>query len=289
MPALECTAVAVKNILFATDFSTCSDAALPYVESIAGRYGSKVYIAHVVSAAAYASLSPTRAYMWPEASNALVTAVYEACEKRLARLANLPEMQAFQHEAVLAEGDAAQTLLDMVPKYGIDLMVVGTHGRHGLDKLLMGTVTEPIAREARCPVLIVGPRAPHQHSEGAVRQVLFATDFTPESASGLHYAISMAEEHDAQLTILAVIKPGHDIVVAQQQIRNLVPPETAAQVQLECVVCCATSNHIAAALLKRARESKSDIIVLGGRGAGAGKLTYKIVSEAPCAVLTVPA
>ena len=93
----------------------------------------------------------------------------------------------------------------MVGRHAIDLIVLGSHGKHGLKKLVLGSAAEQIFRHADCPVLTVGPKvvAPGP-GEVAFKHILFATDFSAGSLRALPYALSLAEENQARLALLHV-------------------------------------------------------------------------------------
>ena len=98
------------------------------------------------------------------------------------------------------------TLQRIVEENDIDLVVLGTHGRRGVQKFLLGSVAEEIWRHANVPVLTVGPAVSRSRSDKGFHCVLFATDFTAESLAGLPYAVSMAREYQAHLVLLHVIR-----------------------------------------------------------------------------------
>jgi nucleotide-binding universal stress UspA family protein len=294
MPVLERTRVAVHNILFATDFTTASEAAVPYVEAIARRYGAKVFAAHVVSPASFACVPP----------EACVTAfenIWEGAETDLTQFAN-SALHDVPHETLLAEGDIATTLADLMEKRQVDLIVLGTHGRKGLNWFVMGSVAESILKFAPCPVLIVGPHAPHEVSRTArTRRILYATDFTHESLAALDYALDLAQENHAKLTLLTVLAGADSDSVYRatlkhstlRRLHQLVPDEAALWCKPELAVEFGSPAEI---ILQHAGTDKDDLIILGGRSAvhprtGAhrfGGVTHKVISDAPCAVLSVP-
>lgn len=287
------------QVLFATDFSECSDAALPYARSVARGYGARLCLAHV-SPPINSAASPVTAEMWP-ADTQLLAALHDSAEKRLNELISAPEMQGIAASVCLTEGDPADTLLSLVAEQSADLIVMGTHGRHGLGKFIMGSVADTVLRRVQCPVLVVGPGVTSRHPATTVRNILFATDFTPEAEGALKYAISLAREHRAQLTLLSVLAAGPDAVVGSgvwtatgKRLRGLVPAFDAEETKLHCVVDFGPAADV---ILRQAKERDADIIVLGGRGGGrqrpggvhqSGRVTYKVASEAACAVLTVP-
>ena len=89
----------------------------------------------------------------------------------------------------------------------VDLIVLGTHGRTGAEKLLLGSVAEEIFRRSPVPVLTIGPGVRSStHNAGRFRRVLFATDLSPESLAAAPYAITLAQENQARLALLLVMR-----------------------------------------------------------------------------------
>ena len=110
-------------------------------------------------------------------------------------------------EAVVREGNTAAEILDQATTMSADLLVIGTHGRSGFERLLLGSVAEKVLRKARCPVLTVPPRLPDAVPSGPVlfKRILCAVDFSESSMHALKYALSLAQEADACLTVVHVI------------------------------------------------------------------------------------
>ena len=138
--------IALKNILFATDFSPHSDVALPYALAIAHQYGAKVYGAHVVASEDYLFTAPD---LWP----AHLQHEDQLRQEVVARLDG--QLRGVPHEALFGAGDVWTVLSRLIGEHSIDLLVVGTHGRTGARKLLMGSIAEKVFRQAACPVLSV--------------------------------------------------------------------------------------------------------------------------------------
>src|SRR5215472_8649799 len=148
------TAVALKNILFATDFSQASDAALPYVAAMSLRYGGMVHLAHVL---------PEISLVRPSAIDPVtVGSIYEdahsGAQEKIQQIAL--RFRGFPHRTHIRHGKVSEMLDEIIRENEIDLLVTGTHGRTGLGKLLLGSVAEELFRRAKCPVLTVGPKAP---------------------------------------------------------------------------------------------------------------------------------
>ena len=185
----------------------------------------------------------------------------------------------------------------------VDLIVLGTSGRTGLPKLLLGSTAEEVFRRSPIPVMTIGPSVHGDDRSGARwERVVFASDFTPESLTAAPYAISFAEENDAQLTLLHVIevwgqrkernKQGPTVAEVMHQLHEIVPPEAGLWCRPETVV---EHGEPAARILEVAKQRSADLIVLGIRSTrhvlAASHLersvAHTIVAHASCPVLTV--
>src|SRR5579872_6443414 len=137
-----------KKIMLATDFSPASEAALTYALTIARHYGSEIFVAHVISPGIAERIAPDAA---PDTSP-------EA--RRFAKLNMERYLSAGREWGVschplMGEGGVWDVLQDMIRQNHVDLIVMGTHGRRGLRKLVLGSVAEEVFRKAPCPVLTV--------------------------------------------------------------------------------------------------------------------------------------
>src|SRR5580704_628146 len=190
------TRVALNSILFATDFSPAAEAALPYAIGLAKQYGAKVHGLHVRFPATYPIVGPEAMPQVIEAAEA--QAKFEAQQVH-EMLATVP------HEVTVTEGELWPTLNEIVSQQKTDLIVMGTHGRTGLSRALLGSVAEETFRKATCPVLTVRPQV-SQNTERrlAMKEIVFATDFSPESLAALPLAVSLAQEQLSNLTPLNI-------------------------------------------------------------------------------------
>ncbi|HVP44782.1 MAG TPA: universal stress protein [Terriglobales bacterium] len=290
------TRVAIQNILLATDFSSFSDAALPFAAGLAHRYGSTLYLVNVVPSIPFDMLP---ADPLPPA---------QAASARMRSLASSDVLKKVPHKECIEQGDIAHVLKEMVRMHHIDLIVLGTHGRKGIDKLLMGSVAEDVFRHATCPVLTIGPHVTHRIKEGELRHILYATDFGEETRHGLPYALSLAEEHHAKMTLLHVSpepspvlpepEPGamptlsraETLAYNEAELRKMVPSDAQLTTHPEFLVEIGDVPEI---IVEHARKLDADIVVLGVKRPMplATHLTtgiaYKVVCAAPCPVLTV--
>jgi len=285
--------VRLRNILWATDFSSSSEAALAYATAIARHYNSQVYMAHVIRPDSYA-------FVPPEAFGTALEQTRRYAEQQMTQLLVSGRLRDVPHQVLLGEGDLWPVLVEMLAQHEVDLIVVGTHGRTGVRKLLLGSVAEEIFRLASCPVLTVGPRASREvAAEAEFRHILYATDFTPTAERAAAYALSLAQEHRARLTLLHVVQetPGaspQNTALLQsffvKRLQALVPQEADLWCEPEFVV---DFGAPAEGILKAAADKTVDLVALGVRRTAnfPGHLppatAYKVLCQAHCPVLTV--
>ena len=285
------TRIALKNILFATDFSQAADAAAPIAIQIARRYGAKVYGVHVNRFDDYTAAAPNA---W--------AAMAEAAEKETKEDAGRlnEQLQCIEHEVVVGEGNIWEVVSGLIKEKEIDLVVVGTRGRTGLGKTLLGSVAEQILRQSPCPVLTIGPHVnPWSDEYVKMREILYATDLATDTPVAAPYAISLAQENQAHLVLLHVIEdPKAGDLVDSPEVVDLKERKlkqfVTEQVGLWCEPTYIVEQGPAAEkILDVAKRRHTDLIVLGARPAK-GLATHlnmgtvhKVVSQAKCPVLTV--
>jgi nucleotide-binding universal stress UspA family protein len=195
------TALKPQSILIATDFSEASERALHHALALARFYGSRFCVAHVVS-----SLGLTMA--GPGAIAACEEAVSREAAQLEASLVRTGALTGIQYKFIVRHGELWPELREIIREESTDLLVIGTHGRHGVGKLFFGSVAEQIFRQADCPVLTFGPHTdarPWFGTSSTHRTFLFATDFGHASLHGLPQAIAAANQFEAKLAFLSII------------------------------------------------------------------------------------
>jgi nucleotide-binding universal stress UspA family protein len=185
------------------------------------------------------------------------------------------ELKGFPHDVQLPKGKVSNELARIVEEEKIDLLVLGTRGRTGLHKVVLGSVAEEVFRAAKCPVLTVGPNfCCKPASEVHFEHILFATDLSEDSLSALPYAISLAEEDQARITLLYVVhQPLAGVPHPEQlkaslmsQLRDLIPREAEPWCEAECRVEFSQQfGPPGEKILQVAAEQCADLIVLGVR------------------------
>lgn len=141
----------LSRILVPTDFSVSSDAALEYGKMLAERFGAALHVLHVIEEPAIAGGYDIYVMELPR----MREAAQREAEARLDQLLTTTERERLQASTEIADGYAPRTIVDVGRRRGVDLIVMGTHGRSGLAHLLLGSVAEKVIRMAPCPVLTV--------------------------------------------------------------------------------------------------------------------------------------
>ena len=294
MKALETvTRISLKTILYTSDFSPTAEAAAPYAWELARRYGAKVIALHVRPV-------ESNGMVPPEAWAAVHEANVLQANQQAGHLKGL--FRGVENEVEVTEGGIWDVISRRIEEKKVDLVVTGTHGREGFGKMVMGSHAENILRHSPVPVLVVGPYVRTEpETTTRMKRILFATDFSAASLAGLPYAISLAEENQAELDILRVVPPAKSgelvhpselMDATVKQMKQLVPMEAEAWCKPRYL---AEIGEPAQKILQVAELSKADLIVLGVkrvyRALGVTHIpwtiAHKIIAEACCPVLTV--
>jgi len=282
-----------NNILFATDFSPASKRALEYAASLARRYGSALYLTHVITVDSYPLASP-------EYAVSSLQNMHDRARLGFRDLLKSGELIELPYKVLVQEGSFWPSVEEAIESYKIDLLVVGTHGAGAVEKVLIGSGAEEIFRKAKVPVLTVGPSITKEPLyEIEFKNILFATDFGTSAEREAEYAVSLAEKHCSRLRLVHVIPHpeayGKDVLAGKRetnmvQLRELVPSETDLHYKLDFEVAV---GEPVKQILRIAEETKADLIIVGakGRSSLAGNVprtkAYRVVCGARCPVLTV--
>ncbi|HXW15528.1 MAG TPA: universal stress protein [Terriglobia bacterium] len=286
--------VAPKKILLATDFSPASVAALPYALTIARHYGSVLFVANVVSPE-LPDLRP------PESTAKILQGAKQSAEQNMERLLSAERQSGVSCQPLIGEGEIREVLLEMISQNGIDLIVLGTHGRGGLRRLLLGSVAEEVFRKAPCPVLTVGPKTSETRTMDVhLEHILYPLEFVPDTSDAAAYAVSLAEQYHAKLTFMKVFEetdPSSDVeAVVREPARHWIDDHIPTESDLrERVSFKPGFGPAAEAICKFADNRGVDLIVMGARRLDpvmAAHLpkpdtAYEVVRTAPCPVLTI--
>lgn len=297
----------LKAVLIAFDFSEASRKALHHALAAGRHYKAKFYLAHVVSALGYSIAGK-------QALDLAVEAAQRDAEKLERELLKDGSLAGLEHEFIVREGNIWEQLEEIIKQKQVDMVVVGTHGRGGLVKLVLGSVAEQIFRHADCPVDTVGAGSYEQslaERTPVARSFLFPTDFSAASLHALPHAISFANHFGAKLVVLHVLpaipipegfhwsKTG-DLpemrekarMASQHQFEELHFERARMAVKPEFEVKFGTPG---AQILLASNALKADLIILGLKRRTHVETAshmpwdtaYEIVRDAHCPVLTI--
>jgi nucleotide-binding universal stress UspA family protein len=304
-PAVE---VRVSTILVATDFSPASEKPLRHALALASHFEAKVCLAHIVSPIGFAAALL-------DAREAATQAALRDAQQLERNLVEAGALAGLRHEVFVSCGRVWEELEKIIEREHVDLIVLGTHGRKGLKKLVLGSVAEDIFRHASCPTLTVGPGTREESWQDVVPgagTILFATDFGSASLHALPYAISLANEQKARLVLAHVVLPypvenigpywyvGNDMTEQQnrakastlRRLREMLPEDVKLEREAEFVV---QFSLPADGILEVAADCKADLIVMGLNHAALPRASahlpwttaYDVVRNAACPVLTI--
>lgn len=295
----------IRRILLPVDFSECSAAAAAMTASLAGKLGAEVEVMTAVEAAAL--LMADGVVMPREAVAELCnTAEQRLREFRTKHLGRLPTVR-----QMVRDGAVVPEILAAARLSNADLIVVGTHGRTGWGRFLMGSVAEKLVRKSPVPVLTV--RAAEGAADGAavpapaIRTILVPTDFSDCAAAAAAAAQSLARSLGAKIALTAVVDAS--------TLREIYGDENYLNERISLVLARARENldkfakdnferpgdvarevregKVAAEILAGAAAAGADLIVMGTHGRGGlphmllGSIAEKVLRKSPVPVLTV--
>lgn len=313
--------IEMKRILCPIDFSDGSRRALDHAFALARWYGASITALHV-------SALPTVPYAaGPVVLEPVVGAHPNLEEVRalVLKFVGTESAPGVPVEALVREGRAADQILAVAGELAVDLCVLGTHGRSGFERLLLGSVAERVLRKAQCAVMTVPASLADAVPASPVvfKTILCPVDFSPSSMHALEYALSLAQEADGCLVVLHVVPDLEGIgIVDEREFDGPVgpPPRTThdkmtvtdylrqrvwdARIRLRGVVpadaaeFCKPETLLARGkvwqeILRVAADRSSDLIVMGVQGRGVtdlllfGSTTHHVVRQATCPVLTL--
>ena len=298
--------IAFRSILCPVDLSHASVRPLAYAAACARWYKAHLTVLHVVPTfdpmqVRSGSLGDPVRLMYPMPREEVL--------EELRRAFPAAEAAALDVTFAAEAGDAAATIVDRALVMPADLLVMGTHGRSGFDRLLLGSVTEKVLRRAPCPILTVPPNAPaNAPPEVKFTRILCPVDFSPSALQALGFALDLARQAGGSITVLHVIEwladeeprahahfnvpeyRQHLVDQAHERLQDTLAdtPHTGCDVKDLVVVGRAYRQ-----VLEAAAAQEADLIVMGAQGRGGlgltlfGSTTQQVVRAATCPVLTV--
>ena len=289
----------ITSILCPVDFSEFSVNAYEYAQSIAWHYKAKLFLQHVLyplhgSFAAYGSNT--------ESYEKGCRQLRADAEEKLQQFVTRHARTEIRPQCFVQDGWATDLILSLAEAQAVNLIVMGTHGLRGIDRLMLGSVTESILRRARCPVLAVRKPAHHVisyvHDPEPVhlRKMLLCTDFSDHAHRASEYAVSMAKEYGAELTLLHVLEdmPRSTDLESAEKVAKQLEESIVPKTRKGCIVKVSVEIGMPyQQIIQLALEAQIDLVIMGARGRGAldtaifGSTTYRVIQLGSCPVLAV--
>jgi nucleotide-binding universal stress UspA family protein len=286
--------ITIKTILCPVDFFPASDAAVSYAAGLAGNYGAGIHLLHVIAPI------PATAYDYAVNTTEIMQSMEEAAKAELTKLAARVKEAGIDVGFKITFGDVYDEIKRSIEQLKPQLVVLGTHGRRGVERWFMGSTTEKLLRHSPVPLITISASG-EKAGIPRFRRILVTTDFSDGTADALAYAFSVAQENESNISLLHVV---HDVAAdvsgkyreslvqgIEKQLNDLVPPEARTWCDVETVVETGVPYRI---ILRVLEDEKIDLLVMNIHGKGMldrallGSTAERVVRVAPCPVMLIP-
>ncbi|MFC2171985.1 universal stress protein [Acidobacteriota bacterium] len=296
----------VKRILYPTDFSSCARQALPHAVLLAQEHQAELHMLHAVVLHENDPHKPEHHFDDPASLRKLLRKkiAEQMVEDIKTSKEEVPKVFQEQRRGIAS----AHVILEYAKEKDIDIIVMGSHGRRGVKRLLLGSVAEEVVREASCPVMTIREVKDSKPAE-SLTNVLVPVDFSKHSIQALGYAVEIGSAYKSKLHLLHVVEeeiyPTYCRPIRLAYLQEMLPeiegkarhalkklgkgvigPEIAWESHV-------TLGHPARDIIGMAQKYNIDLIVIATHGLSAierfllGSVTQKVVRRAPCPVLTI--
>ena len=290
----------IKNILCPVDRSPSSLEAFSYAIALARWQGARLNLLEVIEAAVVATGGSRVAE-----DDSVPSESRAALERDLRLVLTARRASDVKVKIFMRQGNVVQEILAQAKASRADLVVIGSHGKGGVQRLVLGSVAEKVLRLATCPVLTVRSGVRVARRGRSPRTILCATDFSAAANRGVAYAKRLAKEANAKLVMMHAVEWPFGAAMtsgavgalrtsiessARDKLVRLLPRSSPGGPGAQAVV---TFGKASAAIVKLARARSADLIVMGVSGRGAtdvallGSTTHQVIREGTWPVLTV--
>ena len=283
-----------NNVLCPVDFFPASQRALEYAMGVARNYKATLRILHIVS-----PVMPT-SYEFSLNTADLLQTFQKQSEERLEQLKKEAVSAGLKTETAVRVGDIDEELKVGIDESHADIVVMGTHGRHGFERWFLGSVTERLLRHCPVPVLTLSDVGSEIRVPPNVEKILVTTDFSEGTSTAMAYAFALAQEAPAQVALLHVVQqpperkePAEGVAkILEEHLASMVPDEVRNWCDVRAEVAIGTPYQ---RILSVAEETDVDLIVMNIHGKGLldrtliGATAERVLRAAKCPVLAVPA
>ncbi len=296
----------IKNILLPTDFSDPAKQATQYAMGLCKVFDASAYLVHAIDANPYAMYGEYTGWQRMNVADEIKTSAEKQMDALIREFGNKAPITG--HNVVTTDS-VADTICETASEQKADLIVMSTHGRTGVNRVLMGSVAEQVVRQASCPVLTLGKTFLKSTSKAKVDLLLHPTDFSTEAEKAAKMAIKLCGKLDAKLDVLHVIDDTHVALlythpivqdeplhekIRERAIKDL--DEYVEKIRQDYPVKSTLElchGNAAAKICEFAEENKADWIVMSTHGRTGvkrlflGSIAERVLRTAPCPVLTL--
>jgi nucleotide-binding universal stress UspA family protein len=285
----------IKNILCPVDFFPASNAAVNYAAGLAANYDAAIHLLHVVTPV------PVSVYEYAIDTSAILKSVEESSMDEMKKLVARVKGMGVAAETELVVGDVYDEIKRSIDVLKPDLIVMGTHGRRGVERWFMGSTTEKLLRHSPVPLVTISAMDERAFNMPRFRRILVTTDFSDGTPDALAYAFSVAQENESQVTLMHVL---HDISAdlsgkyrdslingLRRQLDDMVPAEARNWCDIVTRVETGVPYRI---ILRTIEDERPDLLVMNIHGKGMldrallGSTAERVVRAASCPVMMIP-
>jgi nucleotide-binding universal stress UspA family protein len=284
----------IKKILCPVDFFPASDAAVKYAAGLAANYEATIHLLHVVT-----PIPPTAYEYVVVDTSEIVSSMEERSAEEINKLVGVLKGTGVKTETQVRLGDVYDEIKQAIEELKPDLIVMGTHGRRGVERWFLGSTTEKLLRHSPVPVVTIS--ATGEKPLTPPRRIMVTTDFSEGTADALAFAFSVAQENESQVTLLHVVNDVaadiswryRDSLIngVRKQLEDMVP----AEARNWCDIVTRVESGVPYRIIKRVLEDERiDLLVMNIHGKGMldrallGSTAERVVRTAGCPVMLIP-
>jgi nucleotide-binding universal stress UspA family protein len=293
----------INRILYATDLSATSEPVWGEARRLGRLFDAEIVILHVVTPPP--NVFPLEGYVPPDLYEEFLRSAQRDAERGLDRLLGSVAGSGLKVRLRLEEGPPASRILDIASQEAADILVVGTHGRTGFRRAMLGSIADRMIRQARCPVLTARPQ-PEGAPRAQIRRICYATDFSPTAHAAWSWVVAIASAADAEVDLVHVtFEPVADRHLPAEAIERMAQfLREQGHIEVERFLAQSTLPrdrihvHLSPGvpgeqIVHRALERAADLIIMGTHGWSGvvrwmlGSVAHYVIQTAPCPVLTI--